>query len=180
MRKTLPLLCIVFLLSATNPAEAQLREDATQQAPTQLYDAKNAGDFLTTLFDAQHFRMGHSYEMSFGAGGGQSASMGMYTNSMMWQFSDALAARVDVSMAHRPFGGANFNDQNAQIFLRNAEVAYRPSENMQIHFQFRQSPYGNYYSPYGRYAPYGARGFSPHRFNAGVSSGPDDLFWRNN
>jgi hypothetical protein len=140
------------MLSATAPAHAQLRETAQKNSSvvTQLYDTgSEATDALGNLFGAEDFRMGHSYQMSFSSFGGNMASMGMYTNSMMWQFNSDLAARVDVGVAHPLASNNAFGDQEAKVFLRNAEVAYTPTDNMRIHFQVRQSPYGRYASPYG-------------------------------
>lgn len=177
MRALLSLLCIVVLLSLAQPAQAQLRENAqVQQAPTQLYASDTGFNLFSDLFDAEHFRMGHSYEMSFSSFGGNSSSLGMYTNTMMWQFNDELAARVDVSVAHSLMGGASFQEQQPRVFLRNAEIAYRPAKNIEFHFQMRQSPYGRFMSPYG----YGYGGFSPYRSSFGIHSLPThDLFWRN-
>lgn len=170
MRTILPLLCLVFLLSATAPANAQFRKTAQENASviTKLYDTGAAAtNALGNLFGAEDFRMGHSYQMSFSSFGGQTASMGMYTNSMMWQFNSNLAARVDVGVAH-PLMSSGFGNQETRIFLRNAEVAYKPTDNMRFHFQVQQSPYGRYMQPYGRY---GRSAFSPSR------SG--NLFWQN-
>ena len=162
MRTILPLLCLVFMLSVTAPAEAQLRETAQQNSSvvTQLYDTGSAAtNALGNLFGAEDFQMGHSYQMSFSSFGGNATSMGMYTNSMMWQFNSELAARVDVSMAHPLANSGAFGNQETKVFLRNAEVAYRPSENVQVHLQVQQSPYGRYASPFGTYRQ--RRGVSP-------------------
>jgi hypothetical protein len=56
---------------------------------------------------------------------------------------------VDVGVAHPLASNNAFGNQEAKVFLRNAEVAYTPTDNMRIHFQVRQSPYGRYASPYG-------------------------------
>lgn len=173
MRTAFLLLCLVLTLTLTSPAEAQFRETAqrNQSVQTQLYDAGSAAtDALQSLFGAEHFRMGHSYQASFSSFGGQASSMGMYTNSMMWQFNSDWAARVDMSVSH-PFSQANdFGSQQARVFLRNAEVAYKPSDNFQVRMQVRQSPYGRYASPYGTYRrPYS--GFRP--------TPTGDLFWKN-
>jgi len=152
MRTILPLLCLVFTLSVTAPAEAQLRETAKENSSvvTQLYDTgASATNALGNLFGAENFEMGHSYQMSFSSFGGSASSMGMYTNSMMWQFNSDLAARVDVAVAHPLANNDAFGNQNAQVFLRNAEISYKPSENTRIHFQVRQSPHGRYASPHG-------------------------------
>lgn len=153
MRKTFLLIGLVVLLGVTVPAQAQLRADvssAVQRAPIRLYNP-GTGFSLSDLFSPEHFRMQHSYEMSMGTIGGYSYSLGVYTNSMLWQFSDKLAARVDIGVAHSPFGGSLGLNQRPQIFLRNAEIAYRPRENMLFQFTVRQSPYGYFMAPYGYY-----------------------------
>lgn len=128
--------------------------------------------------------MNHSYTMSFSSMGGQGRTLGQYTNTMRWQFNDQLAARVDVAFMHSPFGNESFSPNDGgladQIYLRNAEVAYRPTENMQFRFSVQQSPYGRYMSPYGRYGSrYGAYGHSRFdRYDSFGSSG--SLFWNDN
>lgn len=153
MRKILLLIGLMVLLGVAVPAQAQLRADvsaAVQRAPMRLY-RPDTGFSLSDLFSPEHFRMQHSYEMSMGTLGGQSYSLGIYTNSMQWQFSDQLAARIDIGIAHAPFGGSLGFNQRPQIFLRNAEIAYRPRENMLLQFTVRQSPYGYFMAPYGYY-----------------------------
>ena len=181
MRKVLPLLCLLALLSLTVPAQAQHRADLpAKRAAVRLFDQGGPSFALNKLFSPEHFRMSHSYEMSMGSFGGNTSSMGMYTNTMQWQFSQKLAARVDVAVAHNLFGGNNnttFNGltfqqrQGPQVFLRNAEVAYRPTENMQFNFSVRQSPYGSYMNPYGYYGMgydyYGMRHSDPFFWDGG-------------
>lgn len=181
MRKLLSLLCLVVFLGVALPAQAQLRKDVNdaQQAPARLFSADGPVFTLNNLFSPDHFRMHHSYEMSFGSFGGNTSSLGMYTNTMMFQFNQKLAARVDVSFAHSPFGnlagqGVGLNDGGGRLFVQNAEVAYRPTENMRLHLSFHQSPYGGYMGPHGYY------GYSPYARNAfyGAFGYQDrDLFW---
>ncbi|MFB6098091.1 MAG: hypothetical protein ABEK84_03070 [Salinibacter sp.] len=154
MRTILPLLCLVVMLSLTAPAHAQLRETAQQNSSvvTKLYDTGSAAtNALGNLFGAKDFQMRHSYQMSFTSYGGRASSMGMYTNSMMWQFNSAWSARVDVSVAHPLTNSGAFGQRETRVFLRNAQVSYEPSKNMEFHFQVQQSPYGRYASPYGVY-----------------------------
>lgn len=160
MRKIFLLIGFVILLGVTVPAQAQLRADvsaAVQRAPMRLYNP-GTGFSLSDLFSPKHFRMQHSYEMSMSTFGGASYSLGIYTNSMLWQFSNKLAARVDIGIAHSPFGGSLGLKRRPQIFLRNAEIAYRPRENMLFQLTVRQSPYGYFMAPYGYYPFRGARG----------------------
>ncbi len=173
MRSTLLLFFLVLSLSVAMPAQAQFRTDAPGPSSARVYDEGRFQAALDKAFSAEHFRMGHSYEMSYNSFGGQSASMGMYTSSFMWQFDQKLAARVDVSLM-QPFSGDLFGeDQSTRVFLRNAEIAYRPTENMQIHLQMRQSPYGGYLGPRGGfYSPYGGSSF-----NVQAGTAPSSLFW---
>ena len=177
------------------PARAQLRTDLPgDPAPAVVYDAGSVPS-LGSLFNAQTLRLDHSYELSYSSFGGSSLGLGVYTSSLRWQPSDRLAARVDVSAAHSPFGDDGVRsalgfDQNtpAQIYLRNAEVAYRPTENSMLRFQVQQSPYGSYASPYGSYYggygnPYGTPyGYAPYGgvdVRAQYGTGGDGgLFWR--
>jgi hypothetical protein len=71
-------------------------------------------------------------------------------------------------MSHPFTQGAAFGNQQPRVYIRNAEVAYKPSDNFQVRMQVQQSPYGRYMSPYGTFGGYQRRA---------VPSG--DLFWRN-
>ena len=82
MRKMVSLLCLVLFLAVAVPAQAQLREDVrAQRAPAKLFDQGGTSFRLNQLFDREHFRMQHSYEMSMGSFGGSSSSLGMYSES---------------------------------------------------------------------------------------------------
>ena len=183
MRNVVSLVCLLVLLGVSLPAQAQLRETALEQrAPSKLYDtSKSSGFTLNKLFDPAHFRMSQSAEFSSSSFAGRTTSLGMFTNSMMWQFNDKMAARMDVSVAYSPNSGTlsnpsgNLAGGNAQVFVRNAEFAYRPSENVQFHISFNQSPYGAYGSPFGYYgySPYGHRA----RYMSASFGRSHDLFW---
>ena len=182
MRKILSFLCLVAFLAIATPAQAQMRGDVqTAKAPAQLYDTGAAGFALNKLFSPAHFQMRHSYEMSMGSFGGNGYSLGAYTNTLAWQFSDKLAARADVSFAFSPFGSSAFGQEsgieNGRLFLRNAEIAYRPTENMLFHVRVQQSPYGAYMSPYG-YRGYGYGPFYDGFGHDSFGASADRLFWK--
>ena len=179
MRNSLTAACFIALLILAAPAQAQLRSaDPVNQTATRLYDTGQTGLSLNKFFSPEHFRMSHSLEMSTSSFGGGS-TLGMYTNSMMWQFNSKLAARVDVAMAYSPMGeGAEMSltgSNSPNVFLRNAEIAYRPTENVRMHFQVRQSPYGRYMNPYG-YSPYGSA-YSGGTFRMDYGDSSRDLFF---
>ncbi|MCY4159564.1 MAG: hypothetical protein OXE92_00700 [Bacteroidetes bacterium] len=141
------LLFIIVSVFLTLPAEAQFRGEVPSEFPkTRLYDTSNkVGAFLNRIFNPSVFQMSHSFEMTTGSFGGNGYSMGMYTNTMAWQFSSKLAARMDVAVAYSPQNqiarNSGFAQQAPQVFLRNAEVTWKPSERVQLNFQVRQDPY---------------------------------------
>ncbi|MDE2731400.1 MAG: hypothetical protein OXM02_12135 [Bacteroidota bacterium] len=165
MRRSAVILGLAVLMAV--PVQAQFRQNVPDtHPPARLYDATGKiGTFFSRLFNPQVFQMSHSFEMSAGSFGGQGYSMGMYTNTMAWQFSDKLAARMDVAMAYSPQNRiahqAGFA-QNAgpRIFLRNAQVDWKPAKNIHLQLQVRQNPYGRY-GGYGRMG-YDRYGYSPY------------------
>lgn len=184
MRSTWTVLLLVALLYLAAPAHAQLRANVPQgDAPVAVYDSQ-AGFSLGSLINPDHFKISNSYEMSFSSFGGQSLGLGVLTTSLRYQPTDRLAARVDVGVAHSPFGSSGVQQQlgfsqdtPAKVYLQNAQIAYKPTENSVIQFQFQQSPFGSYASPYGYYSPYGYGGGSAFRANFGAADF-NDLFWR--
>ncbi|MCB0720430.1 MAG: hypothetical protein KDD65_18430 [Bacteroidetes bacterium] len=165
MRTVLSGIFFIAVIGLFNPAQGQLRTEGANKTQTALYDSGARAFLLNTLFSPEHFKMSHSVEMSVGSGGGQTNSLAMYTNTLAWNFGQKLAARADISLAYSPFSSGSFNangpgsmtGRNGNVFLRNAEVMYQPSENVRLHIAFQQSPYGYYGSPYGYYG----RGSSP-------------------
>ena len=187
------LVALAGALAVAAPASAQRTADLPgRQAPVALTDGGD-GLSLGKLFNAETLKLSHSYELSYGAGVGGSVGLGVYTSSLRWQPSAKLAGRVDVGVAHSPFGSAGvqsalgFEDAgDVRVFLRNAEVAYRPTENMTLQLRVQQSPYGTYagygpgygYGAYG-YGPYGAGAYGRTGLSARFApSDSDRLFFR--
>ncbi|MDG1753413.1 MAG: hypothetical protein P8H65_00375 [Rhodothermales bacterium] len=151
MRGSILTVILVASLAMSIPAQAQLRTATpANQTAVRLYDQGGSGFSLNRLFSPTNFQMSHSFEMSSFSGG---STLSMYTNSMNWKFNK-IAARLDVSAAYSPMqnqSGASVTGQTApQVFIRNADIAYRPTKNMQFNLSLRRSPYGSYMSPYGR------------------------------
>ncbi len=181
MRRTIFVAFFVLLLGVTTPSLAQMRSNtSSENATVKLYDYGETGFSLNQFFSPEHFRMSHSFEFSSSSFGGGS-SLAMYTNTMMWQFNQKLAGRLDVAYAYSPFSsdkiqGLNRGNSN-RVFIKNAELAYKLGERSSIHLSFRQSPYGRYASPYGYgYGGYGGR-FGGNSFQATFGSDQRDLFW---
>ena len=185
MRTVVCTVVLAVVLGAFSPVDAQLRSEVPEErAPVKVFDERD-GFSLNELFSPEHFRMNHSYAMSFSSMGGNGQTLGQYTNTMRWQFNNQLAARVDVAFMHAPFGNQSFspnaNGLGGKIYLRNAEIAYRPTENTQFRFSVRQSPYGSYMSPYGysgsRYGGYGYYDRYSRFDRFGGYGSSESLFW---
>ena len=161
------------------PARAQIAADLPgKPAPVSITETPGSAS-LSSLFSAQTLRLSHSYEYGYSAGAGGDLGMGIYTSTLRWQPSARLAARADIGVAHAAVGSlagaAGFGpDQPARVFLRNAELAYRPTENSLLQLRVGQTPYGRActYSCGSRYgAGYGG-------YTAYDQAPGGDLFWR--
>ena len=148
-----------FLMVFTSEAMSQFRSDlpspyertGTITHPADSEDATN----VLGLFDMS---MSQSYEMTFGGiGSGQSYNQNIFTNTMHMRFNEDFHGRVDVAMSHSPFGNSPMGQQqDFNVFIRNAELQYDISDNSTIRLQYRQEPagYGYQGGPFGR-SPYG-------------------------
>jgi len=118
---------------------------------------------MMNLIDMNRLEMHHSY--SFGVssfGGGQNLTEGLYTNTILYHFQAPVIMRMDVGVAHDPFGTQTFGPQqkSAQVYLQNLMLQYRPADNMLFTFAFSQVPGGYslfrnpYASRFGGYSEY--------------------------
>jgi len=164
MKATSFVVLVCALALAAGSARAQFKTDPNR-------DPESSGSLITAppstvlfgWFDPSKFSMHHSVEFSYMSFAGQGMTMGTYTNSMMYQFADNLNARADVSMSFTPtnsfssFGTKGANNFSG-LYLRDAQINYRPWENFQVRLQYSQMPYGSYYSPF-YYPMLGGSGF---------------------
>lgn len=157
MKKRIIVAVAVALLS-TSASLAQFRTQVDQgPIVSDGVSSQSTGSFLFSWFNPENFHMRHSFDLSYQTLGGQGMSLGTYTNSMTYDFSNKLNARADISMSYSPYNtfstfGGKKNDLS-KIYLSNAEVNYKPWQNVLVKFQYRQMPYGGYYySPF--YSPW--------------------------
>ena len=182
MRHAALALCLAGLLAV--PVQAQRRGGIAQPAPVVLSETPGALS-LGALFNAQTLDLSQSYEFSASSGAGGSLGLGIYTTTLRWQPSSKLAGRVDVGVAHSPFGSAGVQsalgfdaDTPARVYLRNAELAYRPTESSIVRLSVQQSPFGRCLAPrYG--SAYGAAGrCGASSYGLGLAGGDGELFFR--
>ena len=100
------------------------------------------GNFLSGLFDPSKFNMQHSFSLSYASFAGQGMSLGVYTNSMQYKFSDKLDVRTDISLMTSPFNSLGKDAQSSLngLFLNRAELNYRPWKNTLFQISYRQIP----------------------------------------
>lgn len=150
----LSLLCFTLLIviSLSDISHAQFRN----QQPSPY---NNTGKVIKTeyqqpengMFNLFNMRMSHSYEATFSSFGNSVYNQNFYTNSMMFTFSPNMTGRLDVSFAHSPFGDSYMSMANQnRIFIRNAELRYKISENSTFSLHFSEQPI----SPLGYWHPY--------------------------
>jgi hypothetical protein len=151
--RTFVVVIAVFALASVAPAQFKSQvEQETSIASTRLGGLSGPLAFMFGWFNPDKFTMRHSFDMSFTSFSGQSLSLGTYTNTMMYQFADNFNARADIAFSFSPFSNlSTFNKKDfSGVYLKNAEVNYKPWDNTTVSVSFRQSPYGyyDYYSPF--------------------------------
>jgi len=137
---------------AAYPAAAQFKSQVQEEAPASTAILRqDDGSALLGWFDPSKFTMQQSVSFSYMTMGGQGMSIGTYTNSMRYQFSDKVNARADVSLMYSPFASSGLagmkSNSLSSIYLSRAEVNYKPWDNVMVQLQYRQVPWGYY--PYG-------------------------------
>ena len=146
------LILVVAAVTCFAVASAQLK-DMDQQSVNQsmVKPAQSISSFLG-LLNPDNFMMRHNISMSYFSYGGTGMSIASYTNTMMYKISDPLNVRLDLTLQGSPFGSAGAFSQSDlnKLFISNAELNYRPSENTFIKLQYSQLPLGMY----GMYYPY--------------------------
>jgi hypothetical protein len=134
---------VVAMLMSTSIVSAQFKSDAgSKPSVTESILRPDDGGLLFGWFDPSKLTMHHSFSLSYQSFGGQGLSLGVYTNSLMYKFSDALDLQADVSLVHSPFSsfGKQFQQDLSGLFLSRAQLTYRPWKNTLFQIQYRQLP----------------------------------------
>jgi len=148
------ILTVAILLVVTNIGSAQFKSQAQQENRVSegLLQQSAPLRFLG-WFNPDMFHMSHFIDFSYQMIGGQGISLGTYTNSMTYQFSDNLNARADLSLSYSPYSSlSTFGKKNdlSSFYLSRAQINYKPWDNVLLQLQYRAVPY----SPYYYYSPF--------------------------
>jgi len=112
--------------------------------------------FLLGFLNSKNLQMSHSFSMSYSSFGNQGIALGVYTNSLFYKFNEKLNFVLQTSIVNSPystFGRGVSNSLNG-IYIRNAQLNYRPTKNTFISIQFSNDP-----TRYLDYNPYFRNGF---------------------
>lgn len=165
--KNLILTAFIILFAASIlPASAQYRNH-TPRPGDWTGSIIKTDNTPRSILGGVDFSMHHSYEMNFVSFSGQGYNQNMYTNTMVFGFTDRLRGRVDLALAHSPFGNGLMTQGNEVRFMvRNAELNYQFGKNSNLSIHFSQMPqygYGyGYGQPYGMYGNMHRRGHHPY------------------
>ena len=133
--------CVIF----TNPVMSQLRSDL----PMKGLPINTRG---LSIFDTNRFSINHSFGMSMTSFGGNSLSLGSYTNQMNYMIKDNMRLSTSFSLSS-PMNGINPYANNGlggtQIFY-GASLDYQPTENLFVKFSMDNYPRYGYSRPYSR------------------------------
>jgi hypothetical protein len=134
----------VMLCFTTASAQFKTSVEPRSTVAESILKSDNGG-FLFGLFDPNNFTMHHSFSLSYQTFGNQGLSMGMYTNSMAYRFSDDLDVNADISLMASPYNtfGKQYQSGLNGLFLNRAELNYRPWKNTLFQIQFQQLPPGS-------------------------------------
>jgi len=129
-----------------------------------LNHSNSSDNDLFGFLSSDNFEMHHQFNLSYSAFGNQGLALSIYTNSMLYNFSDNLNVQTDISFVNSPYTTLSKDFQNNLngIYLTRAAINYRPWKDFDITVQYNRipnglSPYGYYgssFNRYGFYAPY--------------------------
>ena len=143
----------IFLIGFSLLSFAQFRDNnLNKELPINgIFNRSN--NSLFSFLTGENFTMRHSLSMSYSSLAGQGLALGVYTNSMMYRFSDNLNIQLDASLVNSPYNsfGKDFQNSINGIYLSRAALNYRPFKNMFISIQYNSYPFfnsRNFYHPF--------------------------------
>lgn len=161
----------VSLIMLTSPANAQMAD----QAELREINSRNAVSIPAaaspfSLLDLSKIQWSNSYSLSYGSGSAGSGSYGMFTTSMLYEFSPSLSMALAVGVGHNPSSIFN-NEANSSADLFPAfSLDYHPNNKFHLNLTVVRAPYSPYqsnqFNQYGLYGHQPAGAFSNSLFGS--------------
>ncbi len=120
-----------------------------------------------SLIDLSKLKWSHSYSVSFGSNSFGSSGVGMYTGSLLYEFSPKLSMQFALGVAQNLSGNAV--NSTGDLFPAFA-LDYHPNSKFRLRINVQRSPYSNRYSS-GYLNPYSGYGGAFGGFGNGFSNG---------
>jgi len=135
---------LIFLFAAAiSISSAQRKSDLEQNQPaSSSFLAPSTNGLMFGWFDPNRLFMRQSISFSYATFGDRGYSLASYTNSLLYQISDPLSFRCDISLIDSPYNsmGEAFSKNVSGLSLTRAEINYKLSDNVHIQLQYRRLP----------------------------------------
>jgi|TARA_B100001540_G_C15658477_1_gene574444 hypothetical protein len=142
----------MLLMSAlTSLVMGQLRSNIPMKTlPVNTQGLSHAQNL--SFLDPSRFSMNHSFGMNMMSFGGNSMSVGSYTNQMNYMIKENMRLSTNFTLAS-PMNGTNPYSKNgfggSQLFY-GANLDYQPTKNLFLKFSMNNYPRYGYSQPYSR------------------------------
>ena len=145
------ILRIVLLSTLTSLATGQLRSKVPiNSLPVNTQGLSHAQNL--SFLDPNRFSMNHSFGMNMMSFGGNSMSVGSYSNQINYMIKENMRLSTNFTLAS-PMNGANQYSKNrfggSQLFY-GAALDYQPTKNLFVKFSMNNFPRYGYSQPYSR------------------------------
>lgn len=151
MKKNILLLNAVLIIFVFS-VQGQMADKAELESMKKDYLGFKPAEKPFALLDLSRLQWSNSYSFSFASGGGNSASLGIYTASLLYEFSPKLIMHLDLGLAHDPGVLVDRTANSDLDILTNLRLDYRPSRNFFLSVGINTYPGSGLYRPY--YWPY--------------------------
>jgi hypothetical protein len=145
-------LILILILGIYAGAFAQFKDPGfpNESIKDGVIDPSYSSGNLFGFLNSENFHMNHQFSMSYSSFGNKGVALGVYTNSMLYNFSDNLNVQTDISFVNSPYStlGQDFQNNLNGIYLSRAAINYKPWKDVAVSLQYSQLPY---YNPYSRY-----------------------------
>ena len=149
----------ISLLLFAGSVFAQFKDKGTSAVDLRSGMIKNYNSsFVLGFINMKNLEMHNSFSMSYSSFGGQGLALGVFTNSLFYKFNDNLNFLLQTSIVNSPYStmGMNFSKNLNGIYIRRAQLNYRPTKNTFISIEFSNDPTrcvnpyygGGYYNPF--------------------------------
>jgi hypothetical protein len=152
MRNCLITVLILFLLVIPS-LSAQMADRVDIGTMKQDYLGFKPAEKPFSLLDLSRLHWSHSYSLNFFSGGGTSGTTGLYTASVLYEFSSRLSLNLKLGIAHDPSSLFERNAGRDATLLPGLHLNYHPSPNFSISAGFDTYLGSSYYG----YNPYNYR-----------------------